>query len=211
MNGRRRAAESYARRGPVRGPYDRVLIKCEGEKTEPRYFGGLRLHYRLSSANIEITPAHGTDPMSIVSFAETRLGNYDRAYCVFDRDGHQNYDAAVGHVARSAERHAGKLVEITSWPCFEFWLLLHFGYSAAPFHRAGKKSSGDQALSKLATHVPGYNKGLKNIYDLVAPKTPDAIQNAIRLQRENTRTRSTNLSTRVHELVQYLIALKVNK
>ena len=85
MNGRRRAPESYSRRGPVRGPYDRVLIVCEGEKTEPHYFGGLRLHYRLSSANIEITRAHGTDPMSIVSFAEARLGNYDRAYCVFDR------------------------------------------------------------------------------------------------------------------------------
>jgi hypothetical protein len=65
-------------------------------------------------------------------------------------------------------------------------------------------------MAKLAAHVPGYNKGLKNIYDLLAPKTRDAIQNAIRLQRENTRTRSTNPSTRVHELVQYLIALKVN-
>jgi hypothetical protein len=80
MNGRRRTAGSYARRGPVREPYDRVLIVCEGKKTEPYYFGGLRLHYRLSSANIEITPANGTDPMSIVSFAEARLDEYDRAF-----------------------------------------------------------------------------------------------------------------------------------
>jgi hypothetical protein len=184
---------------------------CEGKKTEPYYFGGLRLHYRLSSANIEITPATGTDPMSIVSFAEARLSEYDRVFCVFDRDGHQNYNAAVGRVSQSAEGHAGTLVAITSWPCFEFWLLLHFGYSAAPFHRAGKKSSGARAMEKLAAHVPGYNKGFKNIYELLAPMTRDAIQNAIRLQRENTRTRSTNPSTRVHELVQYLIALKVNE
>jgi hypothetical protein len=211
MNGRRRTSGSYARRGPVREPYDRVLIVCEGEKTEPYYFAGLRLHYRLSSANIEITPANGTDPMSIVSFAEARLHQYDRAFCVFDRDGHQNYDAAVAKVAQSREGQQGKLVTITSWPCFEFWLLLHFGYSAAPFHRVGKKSSGDRARAKLVTRVPGYNKGLKNIYALLAPKIPDAIQNAVRLCRENTHTRSSNPSTRVHELVQYLITLKAEK
>src|SRR6266852_3891068 len=208
MIARRRAARSYARRGPVRQPYDRVLIVCEGKKTEPYYFTGLRLHYRLSSANIEIMPANGTDPLSIVSFAEDRLGDYDRAFCVFDRDGHQNYDTAVAKVAQSMEGRTGKLVAITSWPCFEFWILLHFNYSAAPFNRAGEKSSCERVISKLAAHLPGYQKALKNIYDLLAPKTADAILNGQRLQRENARTDSTNPSTRVHELVQYLVDLK---
>jgi RloB-like protein len=208
VNRRRRTAGSYARRGPIREPYDRVLIVCEGKKTEPYYFGGLRLQYRLSSANIEITPADGTDPMSIVSFAEARLAEYDRAFCVFDRDGHQNYDAAVARVAQSTEGEQGDLVAITSWPCFEFWLLLHFSYTAAPFHRAGKKSSGDRAMVKLATHIPGYKKGSKNIYALLAPKLPNAIRNAVRLHRENARTASSNPSTQVHKLVQYLMTLK---
>jgi len=148
MIARRRAARSYARRGPVRQPYDRALIVCEGKKTEPYYFTGLRLHYRLSSANIQIMPANGTDPLSIVSFAEDRLGDYDRAFCVFDRDGHQNYDTAVAKVAQSMEGRTGKLVAITSWPCFEFWILLHFSYSAAPFNRAGEKSSFERVISK---------------------------------------------------------------
>jgi hypothetical protein len=211
MGARRRTAGSYARRGPVREPYDRVLIVCEGAKTEPHYFGGLRLHYRLSSANIEITPANGTDPMSIVSFAEARLGDYDRTFCVFDRDGHHNYDDAVAQVAQSAEGQAGKLVAITSWPCFEFWVLLHFGYTAAPFHRVGKKSSCERVMAELATHLPTYNKGLKNIYDFLAPRTAIAVKHATRLQRDNTRTRSSNPSTRVHELVEYLIALKADE
>jgi hypothetical protein len=73
------------------------------------------------------------------------------------------------------------------------------------------KSSGDRAMAKLVTHVPDYNKGLKNIYALLAPKIPDAMQNAVRLQRENTRTRSSNPSTRVHEPVKYLITLKAEK
>ena len=208
MSARRRTARSYARRGPVREPYDRVLIVCEGKKTEPYYFGGLRLHYRLSSANIEITPANGTDPMSIVAFAEARLDEYDRAFCVFDRDGHQNYDAAVARVAQSVERNEEKLVAITSWPCFEFWLLLHFDYSAAPFNRAGRKSPCERVISKLLNHIPNYTKGQRSIYDLLAAKTPDAIRHASRLNRENLQTGSTNPSTRVHELVEYLIALR---
>jgi RloB-like protein len=208
MSARRRSAGSYARLGPVREPYDRVLIVCEGKKTEPYYFTGLRLHYRLSSANIKIMPANGTDPLSIVSFAEARLSDYDRAFCVFDRDGHQNYDAAVAKVAQSVEGRSRKLVAVTSWPCFELWILLHFNYSAAPFNRAGRKSSCERVIAKLADHFPGYQKGLKNIFALLASKTGDAILNGQRLQRENARTASTNPATRVHELVQYLIDLK---
>jgi hypothetical protein len=43
--------------------------------------------------------------------------------------------------------------------------------TAAPFHRVGKKSSCERVIAELATHLPTYNKGLKNIYDLLAPKT----------------------------------------
>jgi len=37
-----RRPESYRRLSPQREPYDYVLIVCEGEKTEPNYFYGLR-------------------------------------------------------------------------------------------------------------------------------------------------------------------------
>ena len=81
------------RRSPRREPYDRVLIVCEGEKTEPNYFRELCAHYRLSTANIEVTQGEGNDPVSVVQTAkrlqksETRQGErYDRIYCVFDRD-----------------------------------------------------------------------------------------------------------------------------
>jgi hypothetical protein len=92
-----RAPKTYARRRPVREAYDSVLIVCEGAKSEPNYFNRLRNVYRLSSANVRITPAGGSDPMSIVSFAEDELASagYDRAYCVFDRDGHANYPQAI--------------------------------------------------------------------------------------------------------------------
>jgi hypothetical protein len=60
----------------------------------------------------------------------------------------------------------------------------------------------------LEAYLPGYQKGLKNIYELLALKTAAAILNGKRLQRENARTDSVNPSTRVHDLVQYLVDLK---
>jgi hypothetical protein len=51
-------------------------------------------------------------------------------------------------------------------------------------------------------------KGKRLIYDLLAPKTADALRHTSRLHRENSQTGSTNPATRVHELVNYLIALR---
>jgi hypothetical protein len=208
MGARLRGPKAYARRAPVREPYDRVLIVCEGEKTEPSYFGGLRQTERLSSANIKITPADGSDPLSIVQFAERFLDEYDRVYCVFDRDGHANYNDALRRVSQSPAGRAGKLTPITSWPCFEFWLLLHFRYSSAAIVPAGKRSSGTVAFDTLRQHLPTYEKGHASIYAELLTLRDAAMKNAARLQRENRKTGSTNPSTCVHDLVDYLLKLK---
>jgi len=42
---RERRTKDIKRRKSVRAPYDKVLIVCEGEKTEPNYFNDLRQHH----------------------------------------------------------------------------------------------------------------------------------------------------------------------
>jgi hypothetical protein len=88
-----RLSAALRRRGPTREPYDRILIVCEGEKTEPDYFEDLRRHFRLSSANIEIAENdEGSNPINVVDCAIKRYRSdrgYDRVYCVFDRDRHR--------------------------------------------------------------------------------------------------------------------------
>src|SRR5215207_5340983 len=125
---RGRSADTYSRPGPVRQPYDHVLIVCEGRKTEPNYLQGLKSAYRLSSANIKVVHPSATDPMSIVRFAEAELrdGDYDRVYCLFDRDTHSSYTTAIQRVSNLPAARAGQLSAVTSVPCFEVWLLLHF-------------------------------------------------------------------------------------
>jgi hypothetical protein len=205
-----RRADSYKRRGPQREPYDYVLIVCEGGKTEPNYFRRLRDVYRLNSANIEITRADGTDPVSVVKFTEARLiqGEFDRAYCVFDRDGHANYSEALQIVANSQNGKNGRLRAITSVPCFEIWVLLHFRYSSAAFNSAGSQSACDRVVAEVRKHFADYSKGHTGVYDRLETLMEKAHAHAKRLTEENATTGSTNPATRVHELVEYLCNIR---
>jgi hypothetical protein len=193
-----RSPKSYARREPKREPYESVLIVCEGGKTERYYLSRLQQVYRLSSANIRITPADGTDPLTVVAFAEREFARdeYDRAVCVFDRDEHKNYAAALQRIAKLP-----KFWAITSWPCFEIWVLLHFVYSAAPHDPAS-------ALLEVRKRYAGYTKGGKTTFDDLAPMLDNAIRHAERLVKDNLKTGAENPATRMHELVTYLIGLK---
>ncbi len=149
----------FVRREDVRAPYDAVLIICEGKKTEPRYFEGLRKAYRLSSTNVTVVPsdeAGGNDPLSIVRYALKRLdqasADWDHVYCVFDRDGHENYDEACQVAQQSAFGIERRLHVIPSWPCFELWVLLHYEYTTTSFNAVGGKSSCARVIDRIKTH-----------------------------------------------------------
>lgn len=203
-----RRPRSYARRGPVREPYDAVVIVCEGSKTEPYYFNRLRVVYRLSSANIKVMPADNSDPMSVVRCAESELirGGYNRAYCVFDRNGHANYALALTTISQS--QHRDRLFAITSVPCFEVWILLHYIFSTAPFTTVGNDSAGDRVFKEVRKHFPTYVKGYPQAFDDLLDKLEQAIKNGIQLEKHNIKTGSNNPATSVHILVDYLINLK---
>lgn len=133
---------------------------------------------------------------------------YDTVYCVFDRDKHTTFDAAVQRT-KDLTAAGQPLVAITSTPCFEVWLLLHFGYTAQPFHAAGKKSVGDQVVSALK-EKPGfdkYGKGQKGIYALLKDKLGDAITHAEQLRNHGAATGSVNPATDVDQLVLAIQAL----
>ena len=69
----RRKAKTAAllkRRKAKRSSYDTVLIVCEGEKTEPKYFRALIDDLQLNTANIIIADnTAGSSPRSVVEFA----------------------------------------------------------------------------------------------------------------------------------------------
>lgn len=66
-------AKALRRKTPRREAYKKMLIVCEGEKTEPNYFESIREYYRLNTVNVEVRGDCGSDPMSIVNFAKQRF------------------------------------------------------------------------------------------------------------------------------------------
>ncbi|MFZ4539890.1 RloB family protein [Propionivibrio sp.] len=208
---KRKAREGAAlqRERHERAQNKRYLIVCEGTKTEPHYFRELLDDLRIHPQVVRIAPNDGGSPDRVVAHAlvlyedDAASGDaYDTVYCVFDRDRHTTFDTAV---QRTKDLSAAKkpLVAITSTPCFEVWLLLHFGYTSQPFHPAGKKSVGDQVVAALKTK-PGfgkYGKGQKGIYAQLKGKLDDAIDNADQLCRHCAVTGSVNPATDVGKLV----------
>lgn len=166
----RKQARDLKRRAAKRGPYERILIVCEGEKTEPNYIGEIRADLRLATTNVQVWPsALGTAPAKVVEYAEKLFragdrskgiesGAFDRVIAVFDRDDHDSYYDALSKAKSLNDRlknDAGERASfqaIASVPCFELWLLLHFEDVQAPIHR-------DAVYERLKMHVPNYDKG----------------------------------------------------
>jgi len=130
---KKRKVESLRRRRATIAPYDVVLIVCEGEKTEPNYFAALKRVFRLSNTNIKVCGC-GSDPITLVNFAIAtfkREREFDRVYCVFDRDRHTTYTGAIKKISQTRLGGGSKISAVPSVPCFEFWILLHFSIQPA--------------------------------------------------------------------------------
>ncbi|MGH7862625.1 MAG: RloB family protein, partial [Candidatus Dormibacteraceae bacterium] len=108
------------RKVDIRDPSPRILIVCEGTKTEPNYFRG----FRVLSAEII---GEGYNTVSLVERARELRdadGPYDQVWCVFDHDSYSpgDFNAAVGNAESAGIRVA------YSNEAFELWYCLHFAY-----------------------------------------------------------------------------------
>lgn len=150
-----RSASSFNRRQPRYQPQPTVLILCEDSQSGKNYLEDARAHYR-AIADVDIVHCGKTDPVGIVREAISRSVKYDTVYCVIDRDRHPSFDAAkalvLGH----------KKVKISvSYPCFEYWFLLHFGYTDRPYVEEGNHSPADVLIRDLRKKdgFDDYDKG----------------------------------------------------
>lgn len=197
---------NHQRRMPRKGAPRRVavLIVCEGEKTEPKYFHHFRRALREVAA-IEIPPNElGTDPKSVVKWAKQcnrdSHHEYDETWCVFDRDEHAYFREAMIQA-----RDNGYQVAFSN-PCFELWFLLHFQEQTAHVDRGA-------ATSGLKKHVKGYHKAMDVFLQLLSKQAP-AIRRAKALRerhRSNGDAETENPSTSVDRLVVFLNSIAAEK
>lgn len=166
---------------------DRILIVCEGEKTEPRYLQKLIAEYRVPTAKVRVHGEGGAAPISVVEYAEDLLerdADFEHIFLVFDRDDHSTYDDAINKTNGFKKRRKLKsknIEAITSIPCFEIWLLLHVSTSSKPYGKGVPGTPpGKQVIRDLRTHpaFTNYEKSKIDFFDAIKEKTDNAISRA---------------------------------
>ncbi|MFH1258675.1 MAG: RloB family protein [Elusimicrobiota bacterium] len=178
----------------------KVLIVCEGEKTEPNYFKAFQTNEEL--IRVEILGL-GMNTDSLVEYAiglkreaEAKKEPYSVVWCVFDRDSFQpnQFNRAI-QLARSKQ-----IKTAYSNEAFEIWYILHFEY-----HQT--RSSRNMYEGKLTKLLGSkYEKKNPNMYAKLKDKQSDAIRNAKQLLANypNHNPESDNPCTTVHILVKFL-------
>jgi hypothetical protein len=209
---RARSEASFRRREPVLAPRTILLIVCEGAATEHHYFEAWRTGARLTTVTIEVQQGAG-QAGSVVNAAiglrDRRQSAYKRAarrgqsadppfdevWCVFDREG-QHEVAAFWSAVERADREQIELA--VSNPCFEYWYLLHFRDSDAPFHH------GQELKQTLRRYIDAYEAGADPSGQLL-PLTATALERARRWYERHAAQggdRFPNPSTTVYRLVE---------
>lgn len=204
---------------PLRQPAPRILLVCEGEKTEPLYFRDMVNAWNIGN-QVKIARNDGFSPDRIVAQADELYAQakqegdgFDDIYCVFDRDAHEHFNAAINRL-HTLKANGRPLNAVVSVPCFEFWLLLHFGYTEKPYSSTGNKSVGNAVVSDLKKK-PGftkYDKGMVGVFKLLAPNLEQALKHAQQLAAHRAgNDEHPNPSTQVHLLVNRLRVLAQQK
>ena len=209
-NFRARPANALRRKKPTRPPYDRILVVCEGKKTEPNYFEEIRIEARISPIHVCVLPSgFGAQPSRVVEFAVSKFEEtkgFEKVFAVFDRDDHPCCANAVRRAElldRKLENDENEKVvfkAIVSVPSFELWLLLHYVDIQAYHHR-------DEVLRRLRVHIPNYEKGNNGLYTQTQGMLVVATSRAERLRARFSRFPGEEPYTDVDELVGMLRSL----
>ena len=189
-----RSKSSYRRPyGGSKPPKKRILIVCEGKKTEPNYFKA----FRITSVHVDVEGGNEQCPDRIVEYGMKKGKGYDLVWSVFDKDENkpQNFNRAFELI-----RNRRKYKIAYSNEAFELWYLLHFHYYNTGISRSRYKGM----LTRLLGHR--YKKNNPDMYQKLLSRQSEAIRNARRLL-ESYQTfdpLNNNPSTTVVDLVEEL-------
>ncbi len=205
------AGRTFQRSPPRRTIGRKIIIACEGEKTERGYFEAMRQSLRISKDQVKVLKTEGSDPLTVVQAAlDEREAQYDdqswykgsTAWAVFDGDEHIAHNPDNWQQALLLAQRKSINLAISN-PCFELWYLLHYQEQTASLHR-------DQARHRLRRHIPEYDKP-DILYPTIKNLTDQAVQRSSLLDHHimlNGQPFYTNPCSGVWRLVETLRHLK---
>lgn len=186
------------------------LIVCEGTKTEPNYFEGLKKELPKGVLHIVIK-GEGKNTLSLVEQAlahkkaQQQFGPVDKVWVVFDRDSFEpaDFDNAI---KKAASQNVG-----AAWSneAFELWYLLHFEDRQTCMRRSDYEEKLTKYLGKT------YKKNDVEMYVALKDRISEARKRAKGLDKHHSQAKSpphqSNPCTQVHKLVEALHNLRPHK
>jgi hypothetical protein len=182
---------------------EKILIVCEGERTEPNYFEGFKVNKQIVKVDISGT---GYNTVSLVDEAirlktesESKREPYNQTWCVFDKDSFSDNDFNCA-IKKALDN---KIKTAYSNEAFELWYLLHFHYYNTAITR-------EQYMEKLSGQLNRkYKKNDPRMYNELLDKQSIAIRNAKNLL--NAFTNNMTYSRRNPSTEVYLLVEELNK
>lgn len=217
---RRFDREETKRKQDIRQKRRFYLIVCEGTKTEPNYFKGLKQN--LPPGVVEFVDLAvygiGRDPSSVVDEAykkrqhlERNGRTIDEVWAVFDRDNFpgQNFNSGI---------FKGQSVGVNcAWTneSFELWYLLHFQFFQNGMSRNDYQKLIERELSQKLGRPYTYQKNSPDMFVLLQKhgNIKQAIVWAKQLETEftgQTDYANHNPCTKMHELIEKLLFSNAN-
>ncbi|QJD80278.1 RloB family protein [Spirosoma rhododendri] len=190
------------------------LIVCEGIKTEPHYFNGLKRKLPPHVLELVDLDAQGTGlntlglvkkSLSIKEEFENQGRVVDEVWAVFDRDSFPN------HHFDNAIAKANELNVYCAWSneAFELWFLLHFQDFQNAMRRQNYRSKLERELSQRMGTPFSYEKNSESVFDLLSKHGDEeqAIKRAKKLVAQfigRTDYANHNPCTTVYTLIEKL-------
>jgi hypothetical protein len=150
-----------------------------------------------------------TDALRLVRKARRRFEvdrDFDAVVVICDCAG-EDLDHAQREAAKPLRNITGKALAVdlvVNRPCFEFWLLLHFEYSARQF------PSAPAVIELLRRHLTDFDKSDRDIFAKVQKGLDRAIGHAARLKIELAAHNVDSPDTDMSRLVEKLLELRRN-
>ena len=197
-----------------------ILIVCEGEKTEPFYFNGLKNVLPKGTLDLHQIDVEGTgkNTISLIEHSikvkeereESRIRTFDQVWAVFDKDDFTD------HNFNNAITKAEAIDICCDWSneAFELWYLLHFEFLNSALSRTSYKKKLEVHIQKASGNKSfRYSKNADDMYELLKKYGDEAkaTRYAFKLEEQFSADRNYaqhNPCTRVHHLMAELNKLK---
>jgi hypothetical protein len=199
-------------------PY-RYLIVCEGSKTEPNYFEGIKklINHkhgdkirvsRINANRIEIDGT-GRNTEDLVNYTIKKRRDatipYGHVWCVFDRDSFTDHQ--FNNAILMCEHY--NIGAAWSNEAVELWFLLHFEYLNTGITREAYKEKLDEYFEYFEINNKKYEKNIDNIYEILVKygDMEQAIKYAKKLKKlynKDVTPSNRKPATMVYELVEEL-------